>query len=141
MSDIALMPDAAGFYDIALEDGDIVQDFGLKTAVLLSLNLNARADNAQGFWADAADDSGHITGSLLWQLSREKTTQAVLNSAKDYAESALQWLLDDRVASAVSVQAQRDANDYLVLIINITHGQGKRWQAAWQAEFPYLKEL
>jgi phage gp46-like protein len=44
-------------------------------------------------------------GSRLWLLRREKDLASVLARAKEYAQEALQWLLDNDVASAVNVTA------------------------------------
>jgi len=65
----------------------------------------------RGWWGDlvpppqAADATGHRTGSRLWLLSREKQTAETLHRAEEYAREALQWLIADGVARAVQVEA------------------------------------
>lgn len=141
MTDIALVQTDDGSFDIALSGGDLLLEKGLKTAVILSLHCNAREQGKQGFWADAIHDDEHITGSLLWQLSREKTSQEVLNRAKNYAEDALQWLVDAQAAAHINVLASRGAQGCLQLTISIAQSDGRQWQAVWQAEAPYLQEV
>jgi phage gp46-like protein len=61
-----------------------------------------------GWWGDGLGDlPNDRIGSRLWLLSREKLTQSVLNRARGYAEEALQWLLDDGVATRVTVTTER----------------------------------
>ena len=60
----------------------------------------------EGWWADTYADKDPI-GSKLWLLSREKLTSEVLRRAKTYAEDALKWMIDDRVASRVEVTVER----------------------------------
>lgn len=91
-------------------------DDGLETAVVLSLftdRLAAETDTTvqatarRGWWGDAYPEvAGDRIGSRLWQLAREKQTSAVLARAELYAREALQWLVDDGVASAVVVAAE-----------------------------------
>lgn len=61
-----------------------------------------------GWWGDGLDDEPNDRiGSRLWLLAREKLTLSTLNRAREYAEEALQWLLEDRVATSISVTAER----------------------------------
>lgn len=60
-----------------------------------------------GWWADTYDDDGEKFGSRLWLLSRSKTTEEVTLLAREYAQEALQWLIDDGVATEVNVTAER----------------------------------
>lgn len=119
--------------DLSLDGGAIALTGGLETAVVISLftNRRARADDAlpdgaangpdggdrQGWWADAYND--RPIGSRLWLLSREKQLPAVLARAKDYAEEALAWLVEDRIASRVTVTAEMVRTGVLGLAIDI----------------------
>lgn len=115
--DIALHVDPQSvLMDFSITLGDLANDSGLETAVLLSLFTDRRADdsdalpNAQndlrGWWADAIpvvqDDR---FGSRLWLLAREKRGPTVPPRAEKYAREALQWMLDDGVASKLDVSA------------------------------------
>ena len=107
-------------FDWALKRGDLAPDDGLETAVILSLFTDRRAReddplpdgsaDRRGWWGDAYPPAEaragqeHI-GSRLWLLEREKDTQDVVNRARDYAEEALQWLVDDGIAEHIEVMA------------------------------------
>lgn len=96
VNDLALLPpaplDVAG-PDCGMEAGDLVAENTLRTAVILSLFLDRRADDddvlpngsndRRGWWADTVAPmteygiggglaSGDRIGSRLWLLSREK---------------------------------------------------------------------
>lgn len=69
-----------------------------------------------GWWGDGlADLPNDRIGSRLWLLAREKLTQRTLNRAREYAEEALRWLLDDRVATRITVTAERQGLDRMAL--------------------------
>lgn len=115
--------------DMVLVPGDIANDDGLETSVIISLFSDARAtqdmldaiDNdgdLRGFWGDITrpDDS---TGSLLWTLKRSKQLTSTLSKARGYCQSALQWLVDDKVADRVDTQASYLAPASGVMIIEV----------------------
>lgn len=94
--------------------GDIKTDDGLKAAVIYSLFTDRQAsdddvipdgsDNKRGHWGDSyLDDIDDSEGSKIWLLAREKQTQETLNRAVDYANESLQWLIEDQIASNVTV--------------------------------------
>ena len=106
-------------FDWAIQRGDLAPDDGLETAVILSLFTDRRArpddplpdgSDRRGWWADAyprasARAGQDPIGSRLWLLEREKDTREVVNRARDYAEEALQWLVDDGIAERIEVMA------------------------------------
>ena len=109
-----------------LVNGDFSTDAGLQTAVIISLFTDARADDdaelpagetdPRGWWGDALSTvAGDITGSKLWLLHREKQEKRVLLRAEQYAREALQWLVDDKVASKVTVTASNPRQGWLYL--------------------------
>lgn len=117
MTDIALGYDeTALLFDVAVAGGDLSTDDGLATAVLVSLFTDRRATaddtlpagetDRRGWWGDLVPAvEGDEIGSLLWLLQREKQTTETLERAREYAREALQWMLDDRVATSVEVTA------------------------------------
>lgn len=147
MTDIALIwNNDAWRADIAVVNGDLATDDGLRTAVIMSLFTNAPAlpDDALpapgdrgGWWGDAlAETPGDIIGSRLWLLSREKQLGSVLNRARDYAREALQWLLDGKIAASVDVTATNPQEGVLALNIAITRptGPGRQvYDFIWEA--------
>lgn len=128
MSDIGLIWDSeTGTADLDTDANDLVKDLGLDTAVLISLFTDRQAESGdvipdgeeyrRGWWADETTDK---IGSRLWLLSREKQTPDVLTRASEYAREALQWLLDDKIASAVDVESEFVGNGILGLAVSIT---------------------
>ncbi|MEZ6004713.1 MAG: phage GP46 family protein [Planctomycetota bacterium] len=132
MDAILLTSDTGG--DLALEPGDLVQDRGLQSAVLLSLFTNARDDQAdpgtdpQGWWGDTDGDEW---GSLLWQLQRAKLTEELIERARQSAEASLQWLLEDGIASQIDVAAERYELNGLALSVRIHRGNAPEWAHLW----------
>lgn len=105
----------------------LAADDGLETAVVLSLFTDRLAAEGEveptfrrGWWGDAyAEVDGDRIGSRLWLLAREKQLPQVLARAELYAREALQWLVDDGVASAVAVSAQAVRPGVLGLAVTI----------------------
>ncbi|WP_085919100.1 phage GP46 family protein [Halomonas sp. CSM-2] len=129
--------------DVALIDGDLATDDGLRTAVALSLLCDRRAepddiipdgtDNRRGWWADAiADTEGDKWGSRLWLLGREKELPEVRRRAEAYAREALAWLLEDGVATEIDVTAETLDRDVLWLKVIIKRGDGSRLADRYQ---------
>ena len=114
--------------DLALNssENDLASEEGLRTAVLISLLSDARVEydddpnfsgERRGFWLEMI--TGEVWGSKLWILQREKQSESTRIRAEEYAESALQWLIDDSIASAVSVTASYTAVGILHLAVSI----------------------
>lgn len=100
--------------DASIEANDLVLDDTPETSVLVSLFTNRRAAasdalpagqlDPQGWWGDVRPQvEGDLIGSRLWLLAREKQTQDVLTRGRTYVLEALQWMLDDGLASAIDV--------------------------------------
>ena len=94
-------------------------------------------DDRRGWWADAypaiAEDR---IGSRLWLLSREKQLPSVLARAREYAEEALAWMVEDGVAEAVEVEASWVRSGLLGLLIRIVRPSAP----AVEYKFDYLWE-
>lgn len=63
-------------------------------------------------------------GSKLYLLSREKDMPRVRALAVQYAEQALQPLVDDQRASSVSVSAIAGDTGWLILLVDVTDATG-----------------
>jgi len=147
MTDLALRWDNALFQaDLALDFGKLATDDSLRTAVIISLFSDARAESddplpdaggdRRGWWGDAFAGGGRGIGSRLWLLDREKITREVVGRARDYAREALQWLVDDGVASAVSVDAEAQPPAVLAIGVTIDRPGGparQRFDFVWEA--------
>lgn len=78
-----------------------------------------------GWWGDnVAEQEGDRIGSRLWLLSREKLTQATVLRAIQYAREALAHLIEDGVATRVTVDAERLGIDKLAMTVVIYRVDG-----------------
>lgn len=105
-------------------------------AVVVSLFTDLTADPAdmtpdlgtdrRGWWADAARDVTDRMGSLLWLELRQKKTDAVRRRIEEKAQDALAWLIEDGLASDVTVSATFPAQlvDAVVLSVIVTQPNG-----------------
>jgi len=122
--------------DFTTDVGDLTNENGLETAVIVSLFTNRRAKDddilpdptsldKQGWWGDQAspDVANDQIGSRIWvYMDRAKTTQETLIQVKQAAEEALQWLIEDKVAVKVEVETERagsPGNDRLHMLVKI----------------------
>lgn len=117
-------------FDLAMNGHDLTTEAGLRSAVMVSLFTDARANedddipdgtgHRRGCWQDSyLEDANDSLGSRLWLLSREKELPAVRARAKEYAEEALQWLIDDGYALSVDVSAEHVRSSVLGLLIRM----------------------
>ncbi len=117
-------------FDINAAGYDLSTDSGLRSVVIVSLFSDRRANaddtipdgttNLRGSWLDTYPElSGHLIGSRLWLLSREKELPEVLPRTKLYAEEALQWLIERGVANAVEVTPEWVASRRGVLGLHV----------------------
>ncbi|MEF2145116.1 MAG: phage GP46 family protein [Desulfovibrionaceae bacterium] len=122
--------DLSGDVALSASGTDLATDDSLATAVLVSLFTDRRADDAdelpagetsrRGWWADETlprliNGTPDRIGSKLWLLRREKALPEVVARARDYAEEALQWLVDEEHCRSVAVEAERQGQDRLAL--------------------------
>ena len=131
--DIRLVFDpTVGHGDVVVADRDLERDDGLETAVTISLFSNRRADSEdvlpdadgsrEGWWADRADPEDtnpDYIGSKLWLLGRGKFVTNLPARAEEFAGEALQWMIDDGVASEVQVSASRASTYELSIAVRI----------------------
>lgn len=123
--------------DIAVDGADLAAEDTLASAVLVSLlcdrlaatyEVNAGEDR-RGWWADAFADNQHLTGSRLWLLEREKQLPGVVLRCQQYCEEALQWMLDDGLASAITVTAFVPRTGWLAALIKFhVNGQARSFR-------------
>lgn len=141
------MPDITTFWvpaegrgDWAVRGPDLAAGRDLETAVLISLFTDRRAEpddvipdgsgDPRGWWGDPD------LGSRLWLLERAKQTEDTRQRAQDYAQEALEWLVEDGVADEVTVVAEWQARGFLGLRVTIVEPDGREgvlnYQWAWQ---------
>ncbi|PIW54582.1 MAG: hypothetical protein COW16_10355 [Sphingomonadales bacterium CG12_big_fil_rev_8_21_14_0_65_65_10] len=164
MTDLALAWDSdRGGADLALVDGRLETDNGLRTAVLISLFADAQAElgealpggarDRRGWWGDeiargpggeaAPAQARDRTGSLLWLLSRSVVSADALRRARDACEDALDWLVRDGIARAVRVvtETQGTRLAIAVAIERANNGAGSRFDFVWDAEAERLTAM
>lgn len=113
------------------------------TIVSLFTWRRANADDVtegqkMGWWADTtAEVSGDRIGSRLWLLAREKVLPSVIQRAREYAQEALAWMIEDGLASRVDIQTERRGVDGIALAATIyrTNGQvtSLRFDNLWES--------
>lgn len=147
MTDLALAFTGDGM-ELVMDGYDLATDDGLQSAVAVSLFTDARCEahelpvgetSRRGYWGDTYGmAAGDATGSKLWLLSREKTINATLARARDYALQALAWLTADKVAASVDVEAEYISRGVLALHVSIARPTGARasfrYDYTWQAQ-------
>lgn len=118
-----------GCYDLVMdEDGSLVFENSLDNAINMSLFCDARADESEvqvpelrrGWWGNTLNDDGHEIGSKLWLLSQRRSSQATLNSAKDYINTCLKWMIDDGIVSKIDVSTAFNSANSLLANIKFT---------------------
>lgn len=145
MSDITTIWDVAnGRGDWHLAGAELQSGNDLQTAVLISLFTDRVASpddtipdgsgDPRGWWGDT--DPQRPIGSRLWLLDRSVQTAAVLSDANDYANEALRWLIDDGVATSVTVNAYFPKREMMGVEIQINRRDGStvamNFQWAWK---------
>jgi phage gp46-like protein len=84
------------------------------------------ANDRMGWWGDSFPvEANDRIGSRLWLLSRAKLTQETVNQAREYAQEALQWLIEDGVASRIEVIAERQGLHQLALGVTVYQSGGR----------------
>lgn len=148
MTDLAtIFIDMNNRADLALDAYELATDDGLDTAVLLSLFTDARArdddvlppgqTDRRGWWGDDYSEAVDNFGSRLWLLQAAKQLQASLNQAREYAEEALAWLVDDGIAAKVEVETWIVRDEVMGMRVRIHRPDGttsaRRYDILWSA--------
>lgn len=130
---------------VAVDAADVYDD--LPRAVLISLFTWRRANpddelpggDKYGWWGDSFPQiANDRIGSRLWLLLRSKLTNQTVIQAREYAEEALQWLIDDGVAASISVVAERLSLESLALGITIVRGDKSQLNIRFVDVWNYL---
>jgi phage gp46-like protein len=134
----------------ATNPGGLSAERQLESAVIVSLFTDRRAPEGwrpdvadrRGWWGDGIAPEGRqpdAIGSHLWLLHNEVATPAVAETARLYAEAALAWLTEDRVAAAVAVRSGvlSDPGTGIWLAITISDRSGalafdRRFERFWR---------
>lgn len=113
---------ATAWENSVLVDGvevPLLPSFGdkLTRAIVISLFTWRRAEagdrlpagaERMGWWGDAVPgETADRIGSRLWLLRREILSRETVNLARNYAEEALAWMVEDGVCTRIEVAAAR----------------------------------
>jgi len=133
--DIGFVDVGGACADLRIVNGDFEADNGLENAVLISLFTDRFVptvdlppnifDNA-GWWADSISDPPEDRiGSRLWIFDRiGKINVETRNGMVDAAQEALQWMIDQGVASRIAVVGTVVVGTRIDLDIEIFRPQG-----------------
>ena len=148
VGDIALIwnPDL-GRADFSITDSDLTSEEGLRTAALLSLFTDRRANDddelpsesgdLSGWWGDEyAEEANDLIGSRLWLLNRSKVSERLANSVENYCREALQWMVDDLVVSSIGFDSEV-VSGKLLYRVELFHGDTStplRFEHVWEGE-------
>lgn len=145
MSDIALVL-KDNCYDLNVVDNDLEEDKGLETAVSISLFTDKRVTEEElpeletdqrGWWGDMFPqiDLDKI-GSRLWTIDREKTTVETLRRSEELCKEALNWMLEDGLASAIKVQSEYNDTKQLNISVEISRPdrESERYSVLWDEQ-------
>ena len=123
-----LLDDASGNEELDLFIDSDADSF-LKSAITISVYSDARVDGKRGWWGDSYRDSnaGTIAHSKLWTILGKPATAENTRLGKDHVKAALQWLIDDKLLSNISVIAEHQSAklDIFAFKIIATTPEGK----------------
>ena len=143
--DAVLQELPGGLFDIKIGfDGDVEAEDTFDTAILVSLFTDARADESQVSesnrrrgWIGNEFTPEFEIGSLLWLFEQARLTRTVMNEIEDEARAALQWLVDDgRAVAITNVLVTSTVQGKLVLELTIerfTSVVERRFFELWNA--------
>jgi len=104
----------------------------LYRALIISLftwrrkNTIDESEHPYGWWGDSYPSiANDKIGSRLYLLARSKLTNQTANFAKIYIKEAVQWMIDDGIASRIDVSVMRTDLTVLVATINIYKKDGR----------------
>lgn len=145
--DLALIYDAKlQAFDLAIDGSDLRAEGSLASAVMVSLMSDRLAESYEvtpgedrrGWWADAFAGNQHKTGSRLWLLQREKQLQGTVQRCRQYCEEALQWLIDDGLATTVGVTVFIPRTGWIAALIKVHLDDGAR---GFRFEFDEARQI
>jgi phage gp46-like protein len=114
-----------------ITDKGIQRDPTIASGVFLSLGLDKRVGDVGGWFQETYSDIPQ--GSKLHTLQGRKIDTELISLAKQYAEEALQWFIDDGIASEVDVAVSETEYGKLSLEPVLTLISGTKWSGYFEA--------
>lgn len=143
MQDVFLKQYDNGFFDIVVEDGNIVGTNGLDSAVYVSVGTDARAEPSQvqspgrrrGWMGELLESNrDQFAASLLWTLEQARLTQNTINIAESFIVESMQLLTDQ--GAARNIYASAEKTDVRSLRVNTTiespEGETNEYRILWR---------
>lgn len=133
-------------FDIQIQNDEFVLDAGLETPVLISLFSDTRdelrTDDKRGWWGAAVleeDRLGAQFGSKLWLLLREKQTEETRVKIREWCNAALQWMLDEGIATKIETDSEYLDIGTVLITIKIERGEQDpltfKFQYLWDGQY------
>ena len=129
-SDIKLIQDEKGAWDIDFANGDFELTNGLDTAIYMSVLCEKRASSSEvteprlrrGHFANEFSTvQGYEIGSKLWLFTKQaKNTESNLADIEDTVKNGLQWMIEDSIVSKVEVKATKLVSQ-IKIEVNLTN--------------------
>lgn len=135
---------------VLLANGTVDTSGELETMVIVALFTDRRAepndrlpvgqDDPRGWWGDLFGVPADRIGSRLWLLENGRATDQTPLIARGYCLEALQWMIEDGIASAVEAQCWFDLVNprQLNIAVTISRGDGSKlnlhYDNIWRAE-------
>ena len=117
MSDLYLIPTSDGS-EISVTDGKPRMTSGLETAVYLSLFT-------ESYWGNTISDIPERYASRVPVLMNRPLTNQTRLAMIDAAKNALQWMIDERVADTITVEAEIAAVGQLNIRVQINEPENQ----------------
>lgn len=145
MSDIGLLL-VDNCFDLRIKEGDLEADNGLETAVAISLFTDKRVSeedrpdlekDQRGWWGDMFPEVDlDKIGSRLWTLDRSKTNNETLRRSEELCKEALNWMLEDGLASAIIINSEYNDSKNLIVDIEISRPDkdSERFSVLWDEQ-------
>ena len=115
------------FLDFDFENGDLKTTFDLKTAILMSIFCEKRAEQVQQFDGKRGHFAnqfnlvdGYEVGSLYWLYTEQnKVSEDNKDDLQDTITEGLQWLIDDNLLTEIDCNINIVNNAYTINITTI----------------------
>lgn len=99
-----------GYYDIDIAtNGDFELTDGLDTSIKMSILEERRDDSVDepskrgGWWGNQVRTDLYELGSLLWRYYQSRLDEDTEANVQDTLFNALQWLIDDSIATNIEI--------------------------------------
>lgn len=119
-----------GFADLAIINNELATGSELETNLLVSLFTDARSQDLskpdrRGYWGDQS------LGSKLWEFFREPATPENLQRVIDICKKSTQWIIDEGIASSISVSGLIFNRNGFYIEMDISRGTNKKYDYLW----------